>query len=160
MIPLGAGNFHAVARSSSFSSQGMAIRLGESGLTQTGNLDPVASQTQWRSQGNQNSLSGFQRITHNLKPPTVHTFTVWNSLRHGCRDDNVKRLTNQRQWTLTMDGRGQVFNPKIPEQEWSRQRWRGNSGGLGQCVFRIFNHLHGCTSARTYKELYFLKLGH
>lgn len=46
MIPLGAANFHAVSRRSSFSSQGMAIRLGECGLTQTGNLDPVASQTQ------------------------------------------------------------------------------------------------------------------
>lgn len=42
MIPLGAANFQAASRRSLFSSQGTAFRLGECGLTQTGNVDQVA----------------------------------------------------------------------------------------------------------------------
>lgn len=38
----GATGYCAVSEEAPFSSQGMAIRLGECGLTQTGNLDPVA----------------------------------------------------------------------------------------------------------------------
>lgn len=66
MIPMGAANFHTASRRSLFSSQRMAIKPGECGLIQTGNVDQAASQTQEGSQGQLNSVSGPQSMTHTL----------------------------------------------------------------------------------------------